>query len=135
MEAPLPAQLAVVVVVNVEGLMGVFDIVREGGREQDRVAVGIRLPALEALHGAPQIAELLHRPPREEAIALDSRHAELLDRRVVRARQGRERIRTVLVDAEIDEVIRIVVESHDAPQVRIVAAQNQLVAVQLRRTA
>jgi hypothetical protein len=56
-------------------------------------------------------------------------HSEFLDRRIVFARQRVERECAVIVDAEIDLMVRNFVFEEEAPQVGVVAAQREFVLV------
>ena len=93
----------------------------------------VALVAWESLKHAPQVAELLHRPPRQQPVTPHCRDAEFFNRGIVLARQRGERVWTVVGNAEIDLVIRrLVLETDDAPEVGIVDADDELVPVVLK---
>src|SRR5436189_5919853 len=108
MDANLARELPVEVVRSVERLMGVLNVVRRHRCEEDRVAGRRRNISGEPFERAAQIAKFFGFAPRQRAVTLQRRHAELFDRRAIFARQRGEGIWTELGRTEIEEMTRIV---------------------------
>src|SRR5437764_14960023 len=128
MDPVVARQLAVEVVRRVKGLMRVLDVVTGGGREEHRIAGAVDRRALETLERPAKIAEHLRFAPGQQAVTPQRRDAELLERRGVVARQLTKRVLAELTNAEVEEVIAIVLPADAAPQVGIDGADDDLVA-------
>jgi hypothetical protein len=76
----------------------------------------------------PQVAEHLGLAPRQEPVPLQRRPAKLLQRGAILPWERLERILAVLADAEVEEMVRILVPAHVAPEVRIDDPHHDLFA-------
>src|SRR5262245_65527391 len=117
MNPGVPGQLPVVVDARMQRLMRVLDVMRHDRGEQYGIAGSVGL-ARETFERAPQIPEFFLLAPRQEAVPAERRHAELLDRGAVLARQLLERIVAELLRPEVNEVIRLLLPAQDAEEIR-----------------